>query len=416
MSAFDFPGGTPAQPSRVNYRAIDLEADVTLEWPYVVPNTDDTVAYLNDVTPDQDGWTITMPAANEAPVGQDAIFRNVGGFSFDIVDADGGAIVTVGAGTAWYIYVIDNDAAAGGWRQLQFGAGSSSAQAAALAGKGLIALANLLNQNYPVSVISANQNITATNRASMFVVSPLVGGGTLTFDSISSLGAGNFIIFSNLGSGAWTLDPFSGETIDNESSIDLNPGESCEIHVGSAGLYTVGRGRSPQFAFSMLNLDVSGSANVTLSTAQASNFIQRYFGTLTGNIDVIVPDAVQPYIVFNDTSGAFTLTVTTASGTGVLVTQGQTVWIYCDGTDVLDADTETPTPASTLFADGSEASPSMSFVAQTNLGGWRKASNTMAFSSNANEVWLFDTDGIDVTAGDLRKGGLDIAAWATVFG
>jgi hypothetical protein len=416
MSAFDVIGGTPVQPSRVNYRAITLTADLTLQWPWVIQDTADTVAYLNDVTPDVAGWAITMPAANQAPTGMDAIFRNIGAHSFDVVDADGGAILTVGAGEAWYCYITDNSDEAGTWSQLQFGAGTSAAQASALAGKGLVALANLLNQNCPVSVIVADQTLTATNRASMFVASPVIGGGTLSFDPIASLGAGNFFIFSNLSTGAWTLDPDGSETIDNETSIVLNPGEACVIHVGSTGLFTEGRGRSPQFAFSLINLDVSGNTDVTLTTSQASNFIQRYFGALTGNINVIVPDAVQPYVVFNDTSGAFTLTVKTAAGTGLVIGQGQTVWLYCDGTDVLDADTETPTPASTLFGDGSEASPSMSFVAQANLGAWRKASNTMAFSANANEVWLFDTTGIDVTGGDLKKGGRDISVWATVFG
>lgn len=418
MSAFDTFGGSPVQPSRVNYRAITLTADVTLEWPWVQQDTSDIVAYLNDVTPDVAGWTITMPAANQAPNGMDALFRNLGSHSFFVVDADGGAIMTVGSGEAWYCYITDNSDEAGTWSQLQFGAGSSSAQAAALAGKGLIALASLLNQNYPVNVISTDTTITAASRASMYVVSPAVGSGTLTFDSIATLGAGNFILFSNLGSGAWTLEPDGGETIDNQVNIDINPNESCEIHVGSAGLYTVGRGRASQFVFTQLNLDVSGSTDVTLTTIQAGNFVQRYFGTLTGNIAVIVPDAVSVYDVVNDTSGAFQLTVKTASGTGLVIGQGETVLVRCDGTDVFDADTETPTPASTLFADGTESSPSMSFVAQSNLGGWRKDTDTMAWSANAAEVWLFNTTGLDVTGtgAGLKKGGLDITVWATVFG
>lgn len=416
MSAFDTFGGTPVQPSRVNYRAIALTADVTLEWPWVQQDTADTVAYLNDVTPDAAGWTITMPSADQAPTGMDAIFRNIGADSFFVVDADGGAIATVGSGEAWYVYITDNSDAAGTWSQIEFGAGSSSAQAAALAGKGLIALASLLNQNYPVSILTTDQTIVAANRATLFTVSPAVGSGTLSFDPIASLGAGNFILFSNLGTGAWTMEPAGGETIDNKVNIQINPNESCEIHVGANGLYTIGRGRANEFFFTQLNLDVGGNTDVSLTTIQASNFIQRYFGTLTGNIAVIVPDAVAVYDVVNDTSGAFQLTVKTAAGTGLVISQGETVLVRCDGTDVFDADTETPAPASTLFADGSEASPSMSFIAQSNLGFWRRTNNTMAASANGNEVWEFDTDGINTVDSDLKKRGLDISVWATVFG
>jgi hypothetical protein len=74
---------------------------------------------------------------------------------------------------------------------------------------------------------------------------------------------------------------------------------------------------------------------VTLTTAQARPAVQSYTGLLTGNINVIVPTLGAFYFVSNQTTGAFTLTVKTASGTGVLIPQGTSVIVYCDGTNVV---------------------------------------------------------------------------------
>lgn len=82
---------------------------------------------------------------------------------------------------------------------------------------------------------------------------------------------------------------------------------------------------------------VAGSSDVTLTSTEALNMFHEYTGTLTGNINVIVPASDKVYIVHNNTSGAFTLTVKTSAGTGIAVPQGQKMLLYCDGTDVIRA-------------------------------------------------------------------------------
>ena len=57
-------------------------------------------------------------------------------------------------------------------------------------------------------------------------------------------------------------------------------------------------------------------------------------GTLGANRNIIVPARTKLYVVRNNTSGAFTLTVKTAAGTGVTVTQGYNALLYCDATNV----------------------------------------------------------------------------------
>jgi hypothetical protein len=98
-----------------------------------------------------------------------------------------------------------------------------------------------------------------------------------------------------------------------------------------------------------LSKSVAGSSDVTLTTTEARNAILELTGTLTGNINVIVPNKNRKYLVYNATSGAFTLTVKTAAGTGIAVTQGARAWLYCDATNVVSVGTPGGSGATTAL-------------------------------------------------------------------
>jgi len=90
-----------------------------------------------------------------------------------------------------------------------------------------------------------------------------------------------------------------------------------------------------------LSLTLS-SSDVTLTDtsfadSQARSAALDLDGTISANINVIVPSRSKVYLVRNGTAGAFTVTVKTAAGTGVAVTQGQIGFIWCDGTNVVSA-------------------------------------------------------------------------------
>lgn len=76
------------------------------------------------------------------------------------------------------------------------------------------------------------------------------------------------------------------------------------------------------------------TADVTLTAAQARAEYISASGALTGNRAVIVPNNWQG-IVFNNCSGAFTLTVKTSGGTGIVVDAGDRVKLYSDSTNVV---------------------------------------------------------------------------------
>ena len=93
------------------------------------------------------------------------------------------------------------------------------------------------------------------------------------------------------------------------------------------------------FVAGYLSKNVGGSTNVTLttadasSTAESSNKVLDLNGALTGNITVFIPAEENNYIIYNNTSGSYTLTVaaTGHSANGVAITQGDHANIYCNG-------------------------------------------------------------------------------------
>lgn len=80
--------------------------------------------------------------------------------------------------------------------------------------------------------------------------------------------------------------------------------------------------------------------DVTLTDVEAASAVINLTGTLTANVNVIVPATpVRVYLVRNQTSGAFTVTVKTAAGTGTPVQQGTSSLVYSDGTNIIQGAT-----------------------------------------------------------------------------
>lgn len=87
----------------------------------------------------------------------------------------------------------------------------------------------------------------------------------------------------------------------------------------------------------ILTKSVAGNSNVTLTATECGFAIIVLTGVLTGNISVIVPSGAgtsDEWIFYNNTTGNFTVTVKTAAGAGVLLSQTQSYVLYCDTVDV----------------------------------------------------------------------------------
>jgi hypothetical protein len=64
---------------------------------------------------------------------------------------------------------------------------------------------------------------------------------------------------------------------------------------------------------------------------------------LTGNAEVICPTASKIYIAKNATGAGYSVTVKTFAGTGIAVPDGETMFLFCDGTNVVEAITSVKT-------------------------------------------------------------------------
>jgi len=96
-----------------------------------------------------------------------------------------------------------------------------------------------------------------------------------------------------------------------------------------------------------VNKSIAGGAQTTAllindgstTSSDARNLIIELSGTITGNQIVTVPDSVEKsYIVYNNTSGAFTVQFKTASGTGPTfsTTDKGVKILYSNGTNIID--------------------------------------------------------------------------------
>jgi hypothetical protein len=87
---------------------------------------------------------------------------------------------------------------------------------------------------------------------------------------------------------------------------------------------------------------ITTGATLTFSNGALSNGknnVLKLVGTIGGAVNVVVPDSIEKtYIIDNATTGAYTVTVKTSSGTGVTWAAADkgTKVVYSDGTNVVD--------------------------------------------------------------------------------
>ena len=373
MPTFNSPfTGNVIQPTDVSYREISIaNTTLQLEWPINGTTTNDAAARIMEVTTTgvSELW---MPPANQASVGQDALIRNIGGEDFTVKDFAGiNTIVTVLAGEAQYIYITDNSTEEGVWGIIAFGIGSSGADAATLAGYGLLAIGQTLNQSQPVTTFSSSYTALTTDRSSTYVWTG--GAGTLTLTLASTLADNWFMFVRNSGTGALTVAGSGGNTINGSATIILQPTDSAIIVCSGTTFYTVGLGKSTQFAFTQLTKAVT-TGTYTLTAAEAANVIQKYTGVLTGNVTIIVPSTVQVYYIVNATTGAYTVTISTGSGATAILTTGTQATLVCDSVNLYNANTILAGSSTVSLQNGSVGSPSLSFSSEATTGVYRAAS------------------------------------------
>ena len=358
-------GGANIYPSEISYSNTVLTADVVLSWPEETSTSNNLATRIMDISAGSAGFSIYLPDASKTGTGQTILFNNTGAQTITVRDDGGTQVVTVAAGTLWQIYLTDNSTVDGVWAILQYGSTTSTANASALAGTGIVAVGTVLSQSVPITNFNSNYTAGVTDRAKMFVWTGS-GGGTLTLPSAPTMGDNWFLCFRNSGGGSVVVDPSGTPLINGAATLSFSPGDSAIIATDGVDYFTIGFGQSSTCAFDYPSIAVAGAGNYTLPGTELNRIAYNFTGILTGNRNIIVPATVQQYWVSNATTGAYTLTVKTAAGTGVGISTGARGIFYCDGTNVVDADTTTLSVPISISDGGTGASTAGG--ARINLG------------------------------------------------
>jgi hypothetical protein len=400
--------GNVIQPTDVSYASYALTSTtgtIQLQWPLNGNDTDYVAARVMQVSTTSTAYELWMPPANQASVGQDALIYNTGGVTLTVKSFGGAStIVSIPStgGSAQYIFVTSNATTTGTWGVIAFGSTTTNSNAATLAGYGLTAIGATLNQSQPVTTFSSNYTAVASDRANTYVWSG--GAGTLTLSGSVTLVDGWFFLVRNGGSGTLQITPTGGELINGSASLNMQPGDSCLISSSGSAFYSVGLGKNTQFNFTQLTKSVAPSGSFTLSSTEAANVIQKYTGTLTGNVTVTLPQTIQVYYITNQTSGIYTITFTTgvSGGFTAIVPAGQQVILLCDSVNLYNASTIAAGAVTIALTDGTVGAPSLSFSSESSTGIYRPGSGQFGIAVLGAQVF------------NVLAGGITVAGTATI--
>lgn len=144
---------------------------------------------------------------------------------------------------------------------------------------------------------------------------------------------------------------------------------------------------------------IGGTGDFTASLDESRIAITRLTGILTGNRNYIVPTRDKMYWIHNATTGAFTVTVKTAAGTGVIIEQGFKALVYCDGTNVVALSGVPLSPYRTItgsataritdriiYCDATSGNVTITLPAASTALGWR--CRFIRVDSSANTVTI----------------------------
>ena len=391
MSSYVSPfTGTVVQQTDVTYYELNFSEDVQLYWPLVVNPTQVPAARIMDCVAFEANLTVTLPDAVQGSNGTDIFMRNFGAETFEVNDFAGDLIVEINPGEVKYLYLSDNSTSAGVWQNIEFGAGTSSADASALAGPGLSALAGRLAVTELVVDIDTPQTFAEADRALTYVWTG--GNNTVTLPTAASLSPGWFMAFRNGGTGTLRIAAQGLSRINGASSITANPGNSGYIvfQVETGNFFTIGVSTPANVTLSSASYDVDAIAGSTFSLVSFAPIIQTYValaGTRTTDLNVILPGTTQLYVILNNTgTSAYDLTfqVSGSSQPPIVIANGVAATILSDGNFLYPL---TQVAVNNFYAqDGSETDPSFTFSNDTSTGLYLAAAGVLGITANGIEM------------------------------
>ena len=405
-------GQGAVQTAYVSYIAYpDFSEDLTLLWPSTYTTSPNILAASNSFTPSTTGLTVTLPDANQVSLGMNALITNAGEDNFTLLNNSGDTIQTILPSVTYFIQLTAyTDDTGGVWQPIVQGAGTSTADAAALAGLGLVALGSplKLNTDMPTKTTAIDYTLQPSDRSALYI---LTGGASSIFcpdDGTTTVLAGFNVSFNNAGTGVVTFTGVTSTALFNgQTELLLYPGQTMTLDYDGVNYWSVGLGQATSFATNILNQDlvsVQTGGNINLSADASSKYIQQYYcsgGPITGNIVIYFPAIANTWYISNfcTSSNGSILSVclgnsTTPVGTPIIVPNGQRMIFYAasaSGTGTLQM-YNTPTvitPSSTLFAPGTVLNPSIAFSSDPTSGLYLNATYVPTMASHGADVVQF---------------------------
>jgi len=394
--------GDVIQPTDVSYASVSFSANVQLYWPqYIATSGQQVAARIMEFTATTAGLSVFLPNAQQTSVGQDILVRNTGSNSFVVNRFGGGGSFTVAAGQSFYTYLVDNVTTAGQWAVLQFGTGTSSADANTLAGVSTAAIAGKLEAALVTSEYSSTApTITDSQRGNCLV---WTGGlSTWTLPPVTQLSTGWFVLVRNNGTGALTIATSSvSSTIDGLVNIVLPLGDSCFICVNrdpaKQDFFTVGRARPNSLTFTSATYDVDTIVGASYSLVSNTPIIQRYTalsGSRTTSLLIQLPAVTQVYYLINNTGqSGYTINfqVQGSSQAAIALTNASQVIMLSDG-NFLYVLNQSSSGQQTVL-DGNAAAPAYSFLSDSTTGMYLANPSQLAFSAGGTNILTLDVTG-----------------------
>lgn len=143
------------------------------------------------------------------------------------------------------------------------------------------------------------------------------------------------------------------------------------------------------------------TANYTLTTASgAADEARSMFLNITGALgaarNVVCPTKSKLYFIKNGTTGGFAVTFKTTAGTGISVPNGKYMMLYCDGTNVVEAISQTAANTSgnattATTATGANALYSATTTVNVSSATAPSANQVLTASSSTAATWATPT-------------------------
>jgi len=320
-----------------NYQEINLTANITLQWTFTF-GTGTVVSRINDINPNANGYTITLPAANAGalPLGQDILFNNISIYSFAVKDNAGNTLQLIASGKVYYFYLYDSSTAAGQWRVTLFGSGTNAITAlTAHSSDNTITITNgsltppggTINFQLPTSLTNLNNSINAVGFPVVTGTNPntwgsviFTAGTNIAITNPNGINSGNAAnpIF-NLDTDVVGLTSIQVGNVIISGHLITNTNTNQDINInteGTGNLYLNG-----------IKIDPSG--NLTLSGLFNNPYTPKawcvFSDTISGSSHVIAIGNSSNVASITGSAGSYTIAFTTAMSNtnyGVLISLG----------------------------------------------------------------------------------------------